>query len=269
MCSCVACGFWELTKICSELHPWIFIQGINFRISRAYASVELMGQKICMDSTSWECCWFYMERGLNVRLCSLVYQQCSRSSTKYFLCPALRNTGTAVSTATKHEVCFGVWERLLSQRQPSRSHTQYEVFCSETTPLLSCPGFYCACRSRWANFSAIIIILDENEEIRSCLQCDTQLVFLTRRLVIRLTWLCLIHISRWLFKVSPQCLVFFMFCFTPKQCCVNQWLRCEFSVITASASMSEHHCRLQWNTLLAPNMSLDTHFISLAGIYHV
>lgn len=42
------------------------------------------------------------------------------------------------------------------------AHTQHEAFCVENVPIpafIVLPRFYCACRSRWANSSVIIIIV--------------------------------------------------------------------------------------------------------------
>lgn len=162
-----------------------------------------MGQKICTGSTSWERCWFYMERGLNVRLCSLVYQRCSRSSTKYFLCPTRRSTGAAVSTATKHKVCFGVWVRPLSQRLPSHTHAA-QAFCLESAP--HCPAllfFFIVPVGQGEQIPMwLFFTVGQSEEIRSRLQCDTQLVSEARPVVIRLSWLHLIHISSRSFKIT-------------------------------------------------------------------
>lgn len=108
-----------------------------------------MGQKICMGSTSWECCWFYMERGLNVRLCSLVYQRCSRSSAKHFLCPAPCNTGPAVPMATKHKVLFWcVREATFTATALSHSHAVWGLLFRESPhTTLYCPSLVLLCPS--------------------------------------------------------------------------------------------------------------------------
>lgn len=127
-------------------------RGLDFRISSACASGELMVQKICPRHGS--VVDFTRKRGLNVRLCSPLYQRCSRSSAKYFL-----------------------WSRaLLFLRQPNSRFvlvlvlqregglksdyalTLSRLLFNKSPHAGALVRFYCACRSRWAHSCALTIV---------------------------------------------------------------------------------------------------------------
>lgn len=111
-----------------------------------------MVQRTRVGSTSPQSCWFYTQIDLNEGLCSLIYQRCSRSSSKYFLWAVLRNAGCCQGNQT-----LGLFwcERVFHSVSPS--HTQFAAFCLEATFFFFLNRFYCACRSRWANSTVIVI----------------------------------------------------------------------------------------------------------------
>lgn len=131
------------------------------------------------------------KEALNVRLCSLIYQRCSGSSTKCFLCPALCNPGAAVTVATKHEVCFGAHATVGERRhsQCLHSHTQHRAFCLENAPMplfiLLPPGFIVPVGQGERIPLRLSSLLAQNEEIRPRLQCNAHLAFLACSVIIR------------------------------------------------------------------------------------
>ena len=148
-----------------------------------------MGQKIATGSTSWECCWFYVEKRETL-MCSFVLSYISGAAgVQLSTSSARRSVTPAVSTATKHEVCCGaratVGEETFTASTHTHTHTRRPFVGREPPPT---PLFVLLHR--------FIVPVSQGEETHPRLQSGTHLAFLACGLVITL---------RCLFKLTSAC----------------------------------------------------------------